>query len=242
MSLTKHYLWCVTLALCVGGSAYAGKGGHLGTRAMAQLRAATTGLQSKLLSKGELAHKLANSKLARTAAAGVLGITIACGGSGCGNDASLSETLTPTEEVMEVTDSYIGDSIYFKVGDTIYEGYVVEGVSENEVLVLLDDHSDMVISLDRIGGTRLADHPNRGVEVVLLGDPQKGESTVKGEIVTVYSDKVRKIEIFAASYLDGRVGMLDVHRIRFVPEDADIEEGGYLTIREFQKWLHEQME
>ena len=220
----KRYLWCIALALSLSGSAYAAKGGSLGTRTLQQ--------------------KLVNSKLGRTVAVGLLGITITCGGiTGCGKG---NNPVTPTEtevvEVTEVTETvqvvthYDGDSIYFELGGTTYEGRVVEGVSADEVLVTLADGSDMVINVDRIGGTLIADHPDLGTRVVLLSK-QEGESTLSGDIVKVYGD-MRKIEITRVTFKDGTIEVLDVPRVRFVAEDTDFEEGGYLTLEEFAKWLN----
>ena len=236
MFSVKHYLGCIALALCLAGSAYAtNKGGNLGTRAMARIKA---GVESRLFSDGKLAPKLANSKLGRTAVAGLLGITIAC--SGCGNGDGL---VTPTEtevvevteitEVTEVTKVYDGDIIYFKQGGIIYEGRVVEGVSADEVLVSLADGSEMVIAVDRIAGKRIAAHPDLGVQVVMLGDRDQGEKLLVGRIAGVYTDGVRKIKFVTADFVDGRFEKLDVPRIRLVHENKDFEDGGYLTLEEF---------
>ena len=214
-------------------------GGNLGTRALAKLKAAPAGVQSWVaaLGKGELARNVANSKPACIVAAGLLGITIACTGiSGCGGDESVSSPVT--DEAVEVTDRYVGDNINFKVGDTIYTGYVLEGVSANEVKVRLDDRSTMTISLDRVGGTRIADHSDVGVKVVLLGDRNKGEEMLVGRIVDVFDDDMRKIEITSIEFMDGRFEVLDVRPIRFVDEDTDFEEGGYLTLEEFIRLIN----
>ena len=56
---------------------------------------------------------------------------------------------------------------------TFNEGYVVEGVSANEVKVRLDDRSTLTISLDSVRGTRLADHSDVGVKVKLLGESRQ---------------------------------------------------------------------
>ena len=230
MFSVKHYLGCIALALCLAGSAYANKGGNFGTRAMARVKA---GVESKLFSDGKLAHKFANSKLGRTAMVGLLGITIAC--SGCGNGDGL---VTPTEtevvevtEVTEVTEVYDGDIIYFKQGGIIYEGRVVEGVSADEVLVTLADGSEMVIAVDRIGGKRIADHPDIGTVVLMQGDRDQGEKIVRGEIKGVYTDGMRKIDLLTASLLDGTRVKLDGSRL--VHENKDFEDGGYLTREEF---------
>lgn len=120
-------------------------------------------------------------------------LALAWGGfSGCSGDDSASETVTA--EVVEVTDRYDNERVYFTIGKTFYEGYVVEGVSETEGLVLLDDRTEMTISVDRIGGTQLTDHPDLGTWVVLLSE-QEGESTVRGKITRVFTDGMRKIEI-----------------------------------------------
>ena len=66
--------------------------------------------------------------LARTTVAGLLGITLVCGGiSGCDNG---EDIVTETEtEVVEATvpviDRLDGESIYFELAGTIYEGRVV---------------------------------------------------------------------------------------------------------------------
>ena len=131
---------------------------------------------------------------------------------------------------------YVGDNIYFKVGGTIYAGYVLEGVSADEVKVRLDDRSTLTISVDSVRGTRLADHSDVGVRVVLLGEG-KGERTLLGRIVDVFDDGMRKIEISTVTFADGTIETLDVPRILFVDEDTDFEEGGYLTRDEFKELL-----
>ena len=105
-------------------------------------------------------------KVARTTVAGLLGIT-GCLAlfTGCGDEMVEEESKT-----VQVTHRYDGESIYFKIGDTFYEGAVVEGVSEDQVRVLLDDDSERVININQIGGTLLADDPDIGVRVVVLGD------------------------------------------------------------------------
>ena len=138
--------------------------------------------------------------------------------------------------VPRVEDRYDGDNIYFEQGSTIYEGRVVKGVSETEVLVRLEDGGEKVINVDRIAGTRIDDHPDRDTRVVMLGE-RAGEETLSGKIVAVYDNGVRKIEIFAVTFVDNTVKKLDVPRIRFVHVDTDFEEGGYLTLDEFGRWL-----
>ena len=165
----------------------------------------------------------------------ILLLTLTWGGfSGCGGDEIVSPT--GTVEAVEVTDQYVGDNIYFKIDGTFNEGYVVEGVSANEVKVRLDDRSTLTISLDSVRGTRLADHSDVGVRVVLLGEG-KGERTLLGRIVDVFDDGMRKIEISTVTFADGTIETLDVPRIRFVDEDTDFEDGGYLTRDEFADWL-----
>ena len=185
------------------------------------------------LTKNYLWYATLARKLARTTVAGLLGLIIACGGlSGCDSDDSVSESVTAEgEAVVEVTDRYVGDNVYFKIGDTIYGGKVVEGVSANEVKVRLDDRSDMVVSVDRIGGTLLADHSDVGVEVIMLGRKQ-GEKKLYGKIVGVYDDGMRKIKVTRILFMDGRHELLDVPRIRFVHRDTEFENGGYLTREE----------
>lgn len=225
----SKYLCCVALVLCVSGAAYGNKNPAARTLTQ-QLKA---GIQSKF-GNSELAHKLANSKLARTAAAALLGFSVLCSVPGCGGDNSMTSPVAV--EVVEVTELYNDERIYFTIGETFYEGYVVEGVSENEVLVLLDDRSEMVISIDRIGGTQIADHPDLETWVVMLSE-QEGESIVKGKIVDVYNNDVRKIEINRVTFTDGTAEKLDTPRTRFASENADFEkEGGYLTLEEFDRW------
>ena len=167
----------------------------------------------------------------------ILLLTLTWGGfSGCGGDEIVSPT--GTVEAVEVTDQYVGDNIYFKVGGTFNEGYVVEGVSANEVKVRLDDRSTMTISLDRVRGTRLADHSDVEVEVVMLGDRNKNEGLLLCRIVDVFDDGVRKIEIITIEFSDGGREVLGVRRIRFVDEDTDFEEGGYLTREEFFRFIN----
>ena len=164
----------------------------------------------------------------------ILLLTLTWGGfSGCGGDEIVSPT--GTVEAEEVTDQYVGDNIYFKVGGTFNEGYVVEGVSADEVKVRLDDRSTLTISLDSVRGTRLADHSDVGVQVKLLGNQDKKEKILSGEIVDVFDDGMRKIEIFAVKFMDGTSVELDVRRIRFVDEDIDFGDGGYLTRDEFAR-------
>ena len=162
----------------------------------------------------------------------ILLLTLTWGGfSGCGGDEIVSPT--GTVEAEEVTDQYVGDNIYFKVGGTFNEGYVVEGVSADEVKVRLDDRSTLTISVDSVRGTRLAAHPDVGVRVVLLGDRNKNEKLLNGEIVAVFGDGMRKIEIFAVKFMDGTSVVLDVPRIRLVHKDTDYGDRGYMTLEEF---------
>ena len=162
----------------------------------------------------------------------ILLLTLTWGGfSGCGGDEIVSPT--GTVEAVEVTDRYVGDNIYFKVGGTFNEGYVVEGVSADEVKVRLDDRSTLTISVDSVRGTRIADHSDVRVQVVLLGDRSKNEKLLVGRIVDVFDDDMRKIKITSMDLMDGRFEGLDVPRILFVDEDTDFEDGGYLTLEEF---------
>ena len=166
----------------------------------------------------------------------ILLLTLTWGGfSGSGGDEIVSPT--GTVEAVEVTDQYVGDNIYFKVGGTFNEGYVVEGVSANEVKVRLDDRSTLTISLDRVRGTRLADHSDVEVRVVMLGDRNKNENILIGRIVDVFDDGMRKIKISSIEFMDGTIEKLDVGRIRFVHEDTDFEDGGYLTLEEFARLI-----
>ena len=61
-------------------------------------------------------------------------------------------------EVGEITNSYEGDDVYFEVDGIFYEGHVTAHVSADEIHVLLDDHSTMVISIEQMGAS-LIDHP-----------------------------------------------------------------------------------
>ena len=192
----------------------------------------------------ELTHRIANSKVARTTVAVLLGITVACGGiSGCDNGEDIvTETETEAEtEVVETTvqviADYDGESIYFELAGTTKEGRVVVGVSLNEVLVRLADGSEMTINVDRIEGILIADHPDIGTEIVMLGDRDKGEETRIGEIEGVYTDGMRKIKLVSVQFIDNTAKKLDVPRIRFVHEDTKFEDGGYLTLDEFADWL-----
>ena len=186
---------------------------------------------------GELTHRIANSKVARTTVAGLLGITVACVGiSGCDTGEDIvTETETKAEtEVVEVPDRYDGESIYFEQGGTTFEGLVVKGVSIHEVLVRLADGSEMTINVDRIAGTLIADHPDIGTTVKLLSK-QKGELRLTGRIVAVYTGGMRKIRILNIYFVDGRREVLDVPCILFVHEDTDFKDGGYLTREEFAR-------
>ena len=139
----------------------------------------------------------------------ILLLTLTWGGfSGCGGDEIVSPT--GTVEAEEVTDQYVGDNIYFKIDGTFNEGYVVEGVSANEVKVRLDDRSTITISLDSVRGTRIADHSDVGVKVKLLGNQDKKEKILTGKIVDVFDDGMRKIEIFAVRFMGTIVELLVV--------------------------------
>ena len=187
------------------------------------------------------------SNLVRTALAGLLCITIVCIGVGCGNGDVVTPTETETEtvqitevtetvETVEVTDRYVGDSIIFELFGTVHEGRVVEGVSEDEVRVRMADGSEEVITVNQIAGTVIADHPDLGTEVVMLSE-QEGERNLRGRIVRGYDNGVRKIEFLAVTLVDGTFEKLDVPRIRFVHEDTDFGDGGYLTLEEFRRLI-----
>ena len=171
----------------------------------------------------------------------ILLLTLTWGGfSGCGGDEIVSPTETEVvevTEVTEVTDLYDGDIIYFKQAGIIYEGRVVKGVSATEVLVRLADSSEMVISVAHIGGKRIAAHPDLEVVVKILGDRDQDEKMLTGRIAGVYTDGMRKIEIFAVKFMDGTFVRLDVPRIRLVDKDTDFEDGGYLTLEEYIELL-----
>jgi hypothetical protein len=166
----------------------------------------------------------------------ILLLTLTWGGfSGCGGDEIVSPT--GTVEAEEVTDQYVGDNIYFKVGGTFNEGYVVEGVSADEVKVRLDDGNTKTISLDSVRGTRLVAHPDLEVVVTILGDRDQGEELLVGRIAGVYTDGMRKIKIINIEFMDDRREVLDVPLIRFVHEDTDFKYGGYLTLEEYKELL-----
>ena len=169
-------------------------------------------------------------------------LTLAYGGiSGCNKEDIVTPTETevvePVEPTVPVIDRFDGEDIYFKIGNTFYEGRVVEGVSIDEVLVDVTNSSDMIINIDRIGGTLIADHPDlEDIDyVILLGNRNRGERVVRGPIIAVYSDGMRKIELLTASLLDGTRVRLD--SILFVHEDTDFEDGGYLTREEFGRLI-----
>ena len=180
-------------------------------------------------------------KLRQTGMAGLLILGLICGGiSGCGTEDGDKPTspvdepdVVQTEPDVEVTDLYDGDSIIFAMGGVVYEGRVVKGVSEDEVLVRLTDGSEEVISVDNIDGTLIADHPDLETVVVLLGDRDQGEKTLHGKIGEVFNNGVRKIEISAITFVDNTIEKLDVRRIRFIHEDTEYLDGGYLTLDEF---------
>ena len=133
---------------------------------------------------------------------------------------------------MWVNERFNGDGIYFTIRNTIYEGRVVEGVSADEVRVLLDDRSHMVINVDRIAGTLIDYHPDLKTQVVMRGD-RNTEDILHGEIEAVYDDGVRKIDISLITYTDGSLRFPDQPRIYFVHEDTEYLDGGYVTGEEF---------
>ena len=224
----KRYLCCVALALCVSGSAYANKGGNLGKSGI-----------------DKLGHWLINNK------AGQAGIALLLLGqvcfSGCGkgeNPVASTETNTEVmaetqvvETTVQVISDYDGDNIYFKQGGAIFEGHVIEGISIDEVLVRLADGSEMVVDVNEIGGTLILDHPDVGTEVVMLGDRDKGEKLLQGEVAKVFTDGNHKIEIFSIGFIGGGGERLDVPRIRYENKDTDFKKGGFLTLDEFAEWL-----
>lgn len=186
-------------------------------------------------------------KLGRPMMVGFLSIIVVCSAiSGCGNGDSIVTPTEPevvevtedTEETVQVVTQYDGESIYFKIGNTIYEGSVVEGVSADEVLVELVEGGTKVINVDHIGGTLIADHPDIGVKVKLLGDIDKGESTLTGKITAGYTDDTRKITIHLVEFMGGGFERLDMRPIRFVSKNTDFEDGGYLTLDEFKDWIN----
>lgn len=153
------------------------------------------------------------------------------------SDGAATLTYKVAEEKVQVVTRYDGDSIYFKRDGTFFEGRVVEGVSPDEVLVALADGGEKVIYVDHIGGTLIANHPDLGVRVKLLGDPDKGETTLSCKIIAAYSDGMRKIEVLRVNFRDGESEWPDVPPIRFVHVNTDFEDGGYLTLDEFLVWL-----
>ena len=130
--------------------------------------------------------------------------------------------------VPRVEDRYDGDSIIFEQGGTIYEGRVLEGVSEDEVLVRLTDGSDEVVNVNDIAGTLIEDHADIGTGVLMAGD-REGEKMLGGEIVAVYDNGVRKIKLLYVEFMDGRLEHRD--GIRFVHEDE------YITLEEFRRLI-----
>ena len=167
----------------------------------------------------------------------VLGITLACGTiSGCGNG---EDIVTPTETEM-VTNRYVGENVYFQMDGSFLEGYVVEGISADELSIRLADGSETTISIDEVKGTLLGDHPDLGTRVVVLGNREKGEFSLGGDITACYNDGMRKIKLFIVRYTDGSLTDLDTERIRFAHKNADFEEGGYLTVEKYEKWLKQQ--
>ena len=185
------------------------------------------------------------SKLRQAGMAGLLILGLICGGiSGCGTEDGDKPTSPVDEPVVgqtepdevHITDLYVGDSIYFEEGGTIYEGLVIDGVSNDEILVRLTDGSEEVINHKRIAGTLIADHPDLEVRVVLSGDRDQGEKTLTGDIIAVYDNGLRKIKIFNIDLIEGGREFLDPPRIRFVHEDTKYRDGGYLTLDEFD-WL-----
>ena len=183
------------------------------------------------------------SKLRQMGMAGLLILGLICGGiSGCGTEDSDKPTSPVDEPVVvqtepdevHITDLYVGDSIIFEEGGTVYEGLVIDGVSNDEILVRLTDGSEEVINHKRIDGTLIANHPDLETGVVMLSE-REGERILAGKIVGTYDDGTRKIEILEVKLLDGRREILDVPRIRFVHEDTKYRDGGYLTLDEFAR-------
>ena len=145
----------------------------------------------------------------------MLGITLAYGSiSGCGKaDGPVTPTETEgvstetvvVEPTVRVNENFDGESIYFELGGTTYEGRVVEGVSADEVRVSLADGNEKVINVDRIAGTLLDDAPDIGRWVVMWGGElgitffgagkQRARSEMWGQIVSAYSDGMRKIRL-----------------------------------------------
>ena len=82
--------------------------------------------------------------------------------------------------------------------------------------------------------------PNaNGVLVVVIQVTVTDKLGASAEAIEgVYTDDVRKIEIYAIHFLEGEVR--DIHRIRFVKKGTAFEEGGYLWHDEYMQWLNEQ--
>ena len=138
--------------------------------------------------------------------------------------------------VPRVEDRYDGDSIIVEQGGTIYEGRVLEGVSEDEVLVRLTDGSDEVVNVNDIAGTLIEDHADLQTPVMLLSG-REGENLLRGKIVAVYDNGVRKIEMTRVTFMDGSAKKLDGTRIRFVHEDTEFGDGGYWTLDEWARFI-----
>ena len=145
----------------------------------------------------------------------------------------LTYTVPEPEVEFPKTDRYVGENIIYSQGGSVYEGRVVKGVSEDEILVRLTNGSEEVIRVARVGGTLIPDHADIGTEVVMLGDRDKDEDIFLGEIAAVYDSDVRKIRIHSVFTVQNKKKKLDVPRIHFVHEDTDIEDGGYITSEEF---------
>ena len=157
---------------------------------------------------------------------------------GCRGD----DVVTPTEtEVPEPTVSVIdifdGKNIYFELSGITYEGRVVEGVSADEVLVRVTaghfTGSDMIINVDRIGGTLLADQPEIDTEVLVLIEYALPEADVDdlgvrdmvAIITAVYSNGMCKLRLLGTHDAKGK--WVRLTGIYFVHEDTDFESGGY---------------
>ena len=118
-----------------------------------------------------------------------------------------SKVLNYTVENPTITE-YDGENILFEQGNTLYEGYVVKGVSATQVLVLLEDRSEKTIHVDRIRGREIPNHSSLGsvlpsgkisdvfITLIPWDDAEDGWTRAAGMITGVYTDGTRKITIF----------------------------------------------
>ena len=122
---------------------------------------------------------------------------------------------------------YDGKNILFEQGSTLYEGYVVKGVSATEVLVLLEDRSEKTLHVDRIRGTEIADHPDTKEEsrfytIIPWADAKIGWVRASGPIIAVYSDGARKISIWGRTSYVNRNNNSVSYVVGIPPEDRAV--------------------